>query len=171
MATRNQAVSLADASVESIMTTQVKTIGPTKPLVECIKMMKDSNIGSIVVVEEAKPVGIFTERDLVKRMAEKLENLGSKMAQVMSKPLVTVSPTATVWDALTLMGRHNIRRLPVMEGKKLVGIVTERDIFRLILTRQSFLLESVSESLPAASRETMKGILATFSMEKPPSRM
>ena len=171
MVSRNQTVSLADASVGSIMTTQVRTIGPTKPLVECIKMMKDSNIGSIVVVDDGKPVGIFTERDLVKRMAEKLECLGSTMAQVMSKPLITISPTATVWDALTQMGRHGIRRLPVMEGKRLVGIVTERDIFRLILAQQSLLLESVSESLPASTREKLKGMVGALSIEKPPSRM
>ena len=171
MAARSRTVSLADASVGSIMTRQVKIVSTTKPLLESIRMMKESNIGSVVVVEDGRPVGIFTERDLVKRMAERPESLGLSMAQVMSKPLISVPPTATVWDALTLMGKHNIRRLPVMEGKKLMGIVTERDVFRLILTQQSLLLESVSESIPASSRERLKGIVGALGIEKPPSRM
>ncbi len=171
MVTVSKTVSLADASVGSIMTTKVKTVGTTKPLVECIKTMKAEDIGSIIVVEEGRPVGIFTERDLVRRMAEKLDSLGLPMAQVMTKPLITVSPTATVWDALNQMGRHNIRRLPVMDGKKLVGIVTERDIFRLILSEQSLLLESVSESVPSSTREKIKGIAGALGIEKPPTRV
>jgi CBS domain-containing protein len=169
--TRNQRLSFAEASVASIMTTDVKTIGTAKPLVECIKMMKDANIGCIVVIDEGRPVGIFTERDLVRRMAEKLENLGSMMAQVMTKPLFTISPTASVWDALIQMGRHDIRRLPVMEGRKLVGIVTERDVFRLILAEQSLLLESVSEAIPASTREKIKGVTGALGIEKPPLRV
>jgi CBS domain-containing protein len=171
MAARIRTVSLADASIGSIMTRQVRIVATTKPLVESIRIMKESDIGSVVVVEDGRPVGIFTERDLVKKMAEGLESLGLSMAKVMSKPLITISPTATVWDALTLMGRHNIRRLPVVEAKKLVGIVTERDVFRLILAQQSLLLESVSESIPASTRERLKGIVGALGIEKPPSRM
>jgi CBS domain-containing protein len=171
MATKTGTVSLADASVGSIMTREVKTVTTTTPVVESIRKMKDSNIGSIVIIEDTRPVGIFTERDLVKKIAEKLDTLGLPMAQVMSKPLVTISPTATVWDALILMAGHNIRRLPVLEGKKLVGIVTERDVFRLILAQQSLLLESVYESLPPSSRERLRGIVGALGIERPPTRV
>lgn len=164
-------LSLGDASVASIMTKQVKTIESAKPLFECLKIMNDAKVGSIVVIENEKPVGIFTERDLVKKTAQKLESLGYSMKQVMSSPLITVGPTATVWDALVLMGRKDIRRLPVIDNKKLVGIVTERDIFRLILTQQSMLLESVSDSLPAATREKVKGLSGTLGLGTPPSRL
>src|SRR5208337_214738 len=56
-------------------------------------------------------------------------------------------------------GRLGIRRLPVVEEGKLVGILTERDIFRLILSQQSLLLEAVSESMPAATRDQLRGIV------------
>ena len=134
--------------------------------------MKDANIGSLVVVgRDQTPVGIFTERDLVKKMAEKGHGvLALPMAQVMSKPLTIISPVATIWDAVTLMGTADIRRLPVVENGHLIGILTERDVFRLILARQSLLLESVSESFPASTREQLRGMAGRFGLERPPGR-
>jgi CBS domain-containing protein len=171
MATTNRTPTLADTSVGSVMTTQVKTVEISKPLVDGVKIMGEANIGCIVVVENERPVGIFTERDLVRKMAEGPESLKLTMSQVMSKPMITISPTATIWDALTLMGRNNIRRLPVIDGNKLVGILTERDVFRLIISQQSLLLESVSESIPASAREKLRVITGALGIEKPPARM
>lgn len=169
---RQSKLSLIDAPVRGVMTKDVKTIDAAKPLADCVKTMGEANIGCLVVVGKDKtPVGIFTERDLVKKMAEKGHGvLASPMAQVMSKPLTIISPVATIWDALTLMGRAGIRRLPVVENGHLVGILTERDVFRLILARQSLLLESVSESLPAATREQLKGMTGRFGLGSPPGR-
>jgi len=152
------------------MTKDVKTIEATKTLADCIKIMRDANIGSLVVVaKDLTPVGIFTERDLVRKMAEKGHGiLGLPMAQVMNKPLTIISPVATIWDAVTLMGRADIRRLPVVENGHLVGILTERDVFRLILAQQNLLLESVSESFPAATKEQLRGIAGHFGLERPP---
>lgn len=174
MAATKRALSLADASVGSVMTRQVKTVEASSPLIDCIKIMNTSNIGSVVVIaslENARPVGIFTERDLVRKIAQGPESLGLEMAQVMSKPLITISATATVWDALTLMGRYNIRRLPVVDKRKLEGILTERDVFHLILAQQSILLESFSELMPASAKETLKGPTGVFGVERPPSRV
>jgi CBS domain-containing protein len=171
MSRTSSAVFLTEASIRSIMTTQVKTIATTKPVVECIKIMKEADIGSVVVVDDAKPIGIFTERDLVKRIGEKLENLGSPMSRVMTRPLITTVPTATVWDALVTMGKYDIRRLPVIQDRKLVGIVTERDIFRLILREQTMLLEAFSEYLPASAKENIAGAVGALGIGKPPSRI
>lgn len=164
-------LSLGDASIASIMTKQVKTIDSSEPLFECIKIMNEAKIGSIVVTENGRPVGIFTERDLVKKMAQRLESLGYLMKQVMSSPLTTISQSATVWDALILMGRKDIRRLPVVDDKKLVGIVTERDVIHLILAHQSMLLESVSESMPAATRERLRGLAGSLGSGITPTRL
>ena len=165
-------MSLIDAPVRSAMTKDVKTIEATKTVTDGIKMMRDSNIGSLVVVgKDHSPVGIFTERDLVRKMAEKGHGmLVLPLAQVMSKPLTIISPVATIWDAVTLMGRAEIRRLPVVENGHLIGILTERDVFRLILSQQHLLLESVSESLPTATREQLRGIAGRFGIGGPPSR-
>jgi CBS domain-containing protein len=154
------------------MTKDVKTVDATKTLADSIKIMRDANIGSLVVIgKDLTPVGIFTERDLVRRLAEKGHGvLALPMAQVMSKPLTIISPVATIWDAVTLMGRADIRRLPVVENGHLVGILTERDVFRLILSRQNFLLESISESFPTATKEQLRGIAGRLGLESPPGR-
>ncbi len=154
------------------MTKNVKTVEATKTLADCVKSMRDADIGCMVVVgKDQTPVGIFTERDLVNKIAEKGHAvLSQQMAQVMNKPLTIISPVATIWDAVTLMGRANIRRLPVVENGHLVGILTERDVFRLILAQQNLLLETVSESLPAATREQVRGIAGRFGLERPPGR-
>ena len=154
------------------MTKDVRTIDATKTLADALKTMRDSKIGCLVVVgKDQTPVGMFTESDLVRRMAEKGHSvLGLAMAQVMTKPLTIISPSATVWDAVTLMGRADIRRLPVVENGRLIGILTERDVFRLILAQQSLLLESVSESLPTATREQLRGLAGRLSAGTPPGR-
>ena len=128
-------MSLIDLSVASAMTKEVKTIEEDKPLLEGVKLMRNAHIGSIVVVGESGPAGIFTEKDLVRRVAETVENLNLTMGQVMSKPLTTVLPTDSVWDALALMGSKKIRHLPVVQADRLVGILTESDVVRLILHR------------------------------------
>jgi CBS domain-containing protein len=153
------------------MTREVRKIERRRPLSDCLKLMEDGHAGSVVVVQEAKPIGIFTERDLVMKIARHgPEILNKPIKDVMTQPVTTILPTATVWDAITLMGRNNIRRLPVVESGKLVGIVTERDIFRLILGQQNLLLEAISESLPAATREQIKGTMGHIGLERPPAR-
>jgi CBS domain-containing protein len=165
-------LSLIDAPVRSAMKKDVKTIEGTKTVADAIKAMSDANIGSLIVVgKDLTPVGIFTERDFVKKMADKGHGaLGLAMSLVMSEPLTTISPNATIWDAITLMGKADIRRLPVVENGHLIGILTERDVFRLIVAQQNLLLESVSESFPAATKEQVRGIAGHFGLETPPGR-
>jgi CBS domain-containing protein len=117
------------------MTRGVMTIEATKTLADAVKTMRDANIGCLVVVEQDQtPIGMFTERDLVRKIADKGDGaLGLAMEQVMTKPLSVISPSATIWDAVAQMGRADIRRLPVVESGRLIGILTERDVFRLLL--------------------------------------
>ncbi|MDG7005734.1 MAG: CBS domain-containing protein, partial [Nitrososphaerota archaeon] len=96
--------------------------------------------------------------------------LGSPIARVMSKPLTVISPSATIWDAVTLMARADIRHLPVVEKGALVGILTERDVFRLILAQQNLLLESVSDSLPSVTRDQLRGLVGRYGLSTPPGK-
>lgn len=160
---------MVDSPVSGLMTRRVLTIQADRPLSDCVRMMRDAKIGCVVVVESEKPVGIFTERDLIRQIANQgAESLNQAMTQVMTRPLATILPAATVWDAIALMGRLGIRRLPVVENEKLVGILTERDVFRLILSQQNLILEAVSESMPAATREQLRGLVDHFGPGKFP---
>ncbi len=120
--------------VSAIMSTKVVTIKPTDRVSKALRTMVRNKIGSIIVTEKGKgPVGILTERDISTRTARGQKVMGMIVGKIMSKPLITVGPTAQVWEAVEQMMRKDIRRLPVIEAEKLVGMVTERDVFRWVI--------------------------------------
>ncbi len=119
--------------VSTIMSTKVVTVKLTDKVGQALQIMVRHKIGSIVVVEKGKPVGILTERDVSIRTAKGQNVRGMVVKNVMSKPLVTIAPSAEVWQAVEQMVRKDIVRLPVVEGERLVGMVTERDIFRWVI--------------------------------------
>ena len=115
------------------MTAQVETAKPTESLKNALKRLVRRNIGSIVVVEENEPVGIITERDISRCVARGTNALKRQVKNVMSSPLITVETTESVQDAMELMLKHGVRRLPVVKQRRLVGIVSERDVLRWVL--------------------------------------
>ena len=120
--------------VSAIMSTKVVTVKSTDKAGKALQAMVRHKIGSIIIVEKGKPVGILTERDISTRVAKGQNVRGMIVRNIMSKPLVTIGPSAEVSQAVEQMVRKDIRRLPVMEGDKLLGMVTERDIFRYLVT-------------------------------------
>jgi len=115
------------------MSTKVVTVKSTDKVGKALQTMVRHKIGSIVVVEKGKPVGIMTERDVSIRTAKGQNVRGMAVRNVMSKPLVTIAPSSEVWQAVEQMVRRDIVRLPVVDGDRLVGMVTERDIFRWVI--------------------------------------
>jgi predicted transcriptional regulator len=107
---------------------------------------------------------------LVSKIADGIDTLKVTMAQVMSMPLTTILPTASVWDALALIGRKNIRHLPVVHEDRLVGILTERDVVRLILSQHDLLFESISETYLLLRKIGSEGFLSRYGMDNPPTR-
>jgi CBS domain-containing protein len=120
-------------SVATIMSTQLVTVRPTDKVEKALRMMVRHKIGSIVAVEKGKVLGIVTERDISTRTAKGQNVRGMLVSKIMSKPLVTIGPSVQVWEAVEQMIRKDIRRLPVVDADKLVGMVTERDIFRWMI--------------------------------------
>jgi CBS domain-containing protein len=116
--------------VREIMSSPVVTVGETDSVEAASKLMKSHEIGSIVIVDDTgRPVGMLTERDIVIRVsAENLLPSNVQVKQVMSKPLVTISPDADIETAARKMSSSSIRRLAVMEGGHLTGIVSSKDI-------------------------------------------
>ena len=119
--------------VSAIMSTKVVTVKATDKVGKALQTMVRHKIGSIVVLEKGKPVGILTERDISMRVAKSKNVRGIVIRKIMSKPLVTIAPSAEVWQAVEQMVRKDIVRLPVVEGDRLVGMATERDIFRWVI--------------------------------------
>jgi CBS domain-containing protein len=115
------------------MSTKVVTVKSTEKVSKALQRMVRHKIGSIIVVDEGKPVGILTERDVSTRVARGQNVRGMVVRSMMSKPLVTIGPSAQIWQAVEQMVRKDIRRLPVMEADRLAGMVTERDVFRWVI--------------------------------------
>ena len=94
-------------------------------------VMKERARGSLVVVDRGKPIGIITERDLVRRIiAENKNPATTKVGDIMSEPLISVGPEATISAAANVMYKNAIRRLPVIEEGRLLGMVTSTDLAR-----------------------------------------
>ncbi len=99
------------------------------------KTMVAQNVGSVVVVRDHEPLGIITERDIIERIVLANKNVNEIVAQeIMTTPILTIDSTRTVEEALAIMHKNHLRRLVVVKGEKLVGVVTER---RLLLARGS----------------------------------
>jgi CBS domain-containing protein len=115
--------------LHEIMTTEVVTATPEAPARRLAELMRDRNVGSVVLVDPAgRPAGMVTDRDLaVDVLAEGLE-LDTPAEACATTPVVTGEPDMELEEAAALMVGHRIRRLPVMEGEVLVGIVTLDDI-------------------------------------------
>jgi len=110
------------------MSTKIVTAKANEKVNVALRTMVRHKIGSIIVVEKGKPIGILTERDVTTRIAKGQNLRTMAVKKAMSKPLVTVAPSMEIWKAVEQMVRNDIRRLPVIDGGKLVGMVTERDM-------------------------------------------
>ena len=121
------------ADVRSIMSSPVVTVLFNEPVKVAVRKMIEHQVGSVVVMSGGLPVGIVTERDLLKIMAEGRDPDKMLTSDVMSKPLVTVGPDAPVTQAIALMKEKAIRRIPIVKENKLIGIVTEKEIIRNLL--------------------------------------
>ena len=96
------------------------------------RMLK-ANVGAAIVVEKNRPVGILTEKDVLGRVVMREQNIYTTTAgEVMTKPLISIESDRPIKEALELMRKHNVRRLPVTEDGILVGLITERRLLAAI---------------------------------------
>ena len=117
--------------VSNIMSKNVLTIDKCESLQEAALNMRKSNVGCVIVTENTKPIGIVTERDFVTKVAADGKPLFTEIYEVMSSPLITISPEETVWEAAEMMKEKGIHKLAVKENEQIIGIVTATDIVRI----------------------------------------
>ena len=126
--------------VRDIMTKGVKVAGPDSSVREIVATMNRFNIGSIIIVQEKKPIGVISERDILRRVVEPClspETITAK--QIMTHPVITICESARVVDVVKIMAEKRIRKIPVMKKEKLVGIITYTDIISKLLSPNSIL--------------------------------
>ena len=110
------------------MTETVVTSPPDRTVREIAEMMRERNVGSVVLIEEHRPVGFLTDRDLTVSVLADGRDLGDHAADHASSPVITANAEMNVEEAAELMVRHGVRRLVIVDGDRLTGILTLDDI-------------------------------------------
>jgi len=121
------------ALLSEIMTSKVITVDISERVEEALRLMVKFDVGSVIVVDKQKPVGIITERDVTRAALRGDSLLRLPARSLMSRPLQTATPDMEIWRTFEVMLKLGARRLPVVENDKLVGIVTEKDLTRWVL--------------------------------------
>ena len=127
---------------------RVCTISGKATVYEAIKLLADQNIGAIPVMEGDRLIGIFSERDYARKVA--LEGKSSRttpVSEIISTPVVTVTPHHTIEEAMRLMTDKHIRHLPVMDGEKMTGLVSIGDMVNWIISAQTATIEQMTSYL------------------------
>jgi CBS domain-containing protein len=115
----------------------VWSISPEQTVFEAIKMMAEKNVGALLVTKAGKLMGIISERDYTRKVA--LKGRSSKdtpVGEILSTTLIRVSPDHTVAECMRLMTEHRVRHLPVVEGEKILGVVSIGDLVNWTISAQ-----------------------------------
>ncbi|MCW4055302.1 MAG: CBS domain-containing protein [Candidatus Bathyarchaeota archaeon] len=130
--------------VRDVMSKSVKVVRPDTLVKEVVATMNKFDIGSIIVVQAKRPVGIITERDILRRIVEPcLAPETLRAMEVMTSPVTTIGATASIDEAADIMARKKFKRLLVMENEKIAGIITFTDIVTQVPNMLSILEELV----------------------------
>jgi CBS domain-containing protein len=115
-------------TVGEVMSTQLISVAPSATVAEAATVMGGRHVGSALVMESGKLIGIFTERDIVRALSQHFDAPGHQVSNWMTTGPTTIHTDATVEEALDLMLSKGFRHLPVDEGGTVVGIVSIRDL-------------------------------------------
>ena len=139
---------IAMSKARNIMQKNVITIELEKTAQYASTILKDNDISFLVVVEDSKPVGIVSERDIVRKIvAENKEASKIQLESIMSKKFKWVEPNSSIESAVQKMLNNNIRRLVVLEDENLVGVITQTDLTEFL--RSKILINSTIENIEA----------------------
>lgn len=122
----------------------VYTLGPTASVYDAVKLMAEKNIGALVLVEDGKVVGIVSERDYARKivlMARSSKD--TRLAEVMSSPVMYVHPHQTSDECMALMTENRLRHLPVLEDGRLIGLVSIGDVVKATISEQQFIIDQL----------------------------
>ncbi len=122
------------------------TIDPDSTVYDALKKMAGKNVGALLVVKDEKVVGMFSERDYARKLVLKgKSSKDSKVGEMMSDRIYTVSPASTTGECMQLMTDHRVRHLPVMEDDKLVGVVSIGDIVNKTIQYQKQTIQQLGD--------------------------
>jgi CBS domain-containing protein len=134
-------------TVRNILKTKgnlIFSVAPDTLVYDALELMYEKNVSALVVLENEKLVGIFTERDYARKLI--LKGRSSKetlIGEIMTEDPITISPGTSIDECMRLMTNHFFRHLPVVEADKLVGIISIGDVVKYIIEEQKFIIENM----------------------------
>ena len=133
------------SQVRDIMQKKVITIELQRTVQDAVVILKEKHISFVVVVKDSKPVGVISERDIVRKVvAESINSKSTQLEVIMSKNFKWVEPNASIESAVQKMLNNNIRRLVVLEDENLVGVITQTDLTEFL--RSKILINATVEN-------------------------
>ena len=146
--------------VADAMTINLISVSKNATVTECANVMKKTGIGAVLVEEGEKSIGILTEKDIVKQVvAEGIDANAVKVSDFMKTKLITIAPSADIYDALIKMRDNNIKRLPVVENDQVLGLLTVKDILKIEPQLFDLLVEKIE--LREESRKPINRVILT----------
>lgn len=123
---------------------QVWSLSKDSTVLDGLNLMAEYNIGAVLVLEEGRPIGIFTERDHLRKLGAQGKRPEEVLIEeVMSRDLLTVSPDQSVRECMALMTEHRIRHLPVIEDGQLIGLISIGDVVKDMIEELEFLVDQL----------------------------
>jgi CBS domain-containing protein len=117
---------------------QVYSVTPDLTVFEAIKQMADKNVGALVVLSEGRVVGIVSERDYTRKVAlQGKSSKETKVEELLSTPVISAGPDASVEECMRLMTTYRVRHLPILDDEKLLGVVSIGDLVNWTISAQS----------------------------------
>ena len=115
--------------VIDVMTRNPIFVSPDTTLIDCAKKMLDEKVGSLIIKDKKKVVGIVTEKDFVERVvAKNIDAKSTKVRNIMSREIISINPDADISEAIKKMTQKNVRRMPVVDSNEIIGLLTIKDI-------------------------------------------
>jgi CBS domain-containing protein len=151
-ADRHQPEGVRAVHIGGVMRVNLVTASPEQSAADAIRTMVAAGVGSVLVTEDHQPVGIFTERDVLRLAGAGADFEHAVLRDVMTPNPLTISADDAILAAARLMGARNLRHLPVVEGGYLVGIVSIRDVL-------AFLAERLWAEHDEAAHDTARALL------------
>ncbi len=124
----------------------IESVHPDDSVFDAIQKLANANIGSLMVVEDDRPVGIFTERDYARNVILKGKSSPTTpVRDIMTTRVIYVQPEQTVEECMAIMTDKHIRHLPVLEDEKLIGMISIGDLVKSIIADQKYTIEQLEQ--------------------------
>jgi CBS domain-containing protein len=124
---------------------EVWSVSPDAPVFEAVLRMSQARVGALLVLDRGKLVGIISERDYARKVVLAGGSFNDTLVrEIMTSPVITVAPTATVDQCMQLMTNHRVRHLPVVDEQRIVGVISTGDLVQWIISAHEVIVEQLN---------------------------